>query len=84
MTDKTNNQQEAFLSTIDEKLSQDKDGEYLNTLQEQFFNEATRLKALKDQGASPEDFARIDASLAAVVAAAEVVDKSWKKHHQNS
>ncbi|WP_419536008.1 EscE/YscE/SsaE family type III secretion system needle protein co-chaperone [Endozoicomonas sp.] len=84
MTDKTTNDEKIHLSTIEEQLIDDKTGTYRDQLLGQLFSEATRLKGLKDQGAAPEDFSKIDSLLTAVVAAMEVVDKSWKQHHGQS
>lgn len=84
MTEKSKNDENIHLSTIEEQLIEDKDGTYRDQLLSQLFSEATRLKGLKDQGAAPEDFSKIDNLLTAVVAAMEVVDKSWKQHHGQS
>ncbi|KEI71561.1 EscE/YscE/SsaE family type III secretion system needle protein co-chaperone [Endozoicomonas elysicola] len=84
MTDKSKNDENIHLSTIEEQLIEDKDGSYRDQLLSQLFSEASRLKGLKDQGAAPEDFSKIDSLLTAVVAAMEVVDKSWKQHHGQS
>ena len=82
--DKPKNEENILLSTTEEHLIQDKDGTYRDQLLNQLFSEASRLKALKDKGAAPEDFSKIDSLLTAVVAAMEVVDKSWKQHHDQS
>lgn len=84
MVDKPKNEENILLSTTEEHLIQDKDGTYRDQLLNQLFSEASRLKALKDKGAAPEDFSKIDSLLTAVVAAMEVVDKSWKQHHDQS
>lgn len=75
------NDEKIHLSTVEEQLIQDSDGSYRDELLSQLFTEATRLKDLKDKGAAPEDFTKIDNLLTAVVAAMEVVDKNWKQHH---
>lgn|GEM_PF-6000343 len=84
MTDKTKEKESTLLSATEELLTQDKDGSYRDQLLNQLFSEASRLKGLKDKGAAPEDFSKIDSLLTAVVAAMEVVDKSWKQHHGQS
>ena len=84
MTDKTKEKESALLSATEELLLQDQDGSYRDQLLNQLFTEASRLKGLKDKGAAPEDFSKIDSLLTAVVAAMEVVDKSWKQHHGQS
>lgn len=84
MTDKIKNKEDILLSTTEEQLIRDKDGTYRDQLLNELFSEATRLKELKDKGAAPEDFSKIDSLLTAVVAAMEVVDKSWKQHHGQS
>ncbi len=84
MTEKSKNDENIHLSTIEEQLIEDTDGTYRDQLLSQLFSEATRLKGLKNQGAAPEDFSKIDSLLTAVVAAMEVVDKSWKQHHGQS
>lgn len=84
MTETSKNDENIHLSTIEEQLIEDKDGTYRDQLLHQLFSEATRLKELKDKGAAPEDFSKIDNLLTAVVAAMEVVDKSWKQHHPQS
>ena len=81
MTDKTKEKENVLLSATEELLLKDKDGSYRDQLLNQLFTEASRLKGLKDKGAAPEDFSKIDSLLTAVVAAMEVVDKSWKQHH---
>ncbi len=75
------NDEKIHLSTVEEQLIEDNDGSYRDELLSQLFAEATRLKNLKDKGAAPEDFTKIDNLLTAVVAAMEVVDKNWKQHH---
>ncbi|USE39029.1 MULTISPECIES: hypothetical protein [unclassified Endozoicomonas] len=84
MTDKSKNEENILLSTTEEQLIQDKDGSYRDQILNHLLSEATRLKGLKDKGAAPEDFSKIDSLLTAVVAAMEVVDKSWKQHHGQS
>lgn len=84
MADKPRNDDKIHLSSTEELLIKDRDGRYRDQLLQELFSEAARLKSLKDQGAAPEDFSKIDSLLTAVVAAMEVIDKSWKQHHKNS
>ena len=84
VTDKIKNEEHALLSTTEERLIQDKEGHYRDQLLNELFSEASRLKSLRDVGAAPENFSKIDSMLTAVVAAMEVVDKGWKQHHGQS
>lgn len=77
-----NTEEKIFLSSIEEHIAQDKDGKFREEVMGMLYSEAVRLKALKDQGASPDEFARIESLLTAVVAAVEVVDKGWQQHHK--
>ena len=77
-----NKEEKIFLSSIEEHITQDKDGEFREEVLSMLFNEAVRLKGLKDQGSSPDEFARIESLLTAVVAAIEVVDTGWQQHHK--
>ena len=84
MADNNKNEEKIHLSSIEEHLVQDKDGKYREEVLGMLFDEAMRLKSLKDQGASPDDFIRIEHILTGVVAAIEVVDKGWEQHHKKS
>ena len=77
-----NNEEKIFLSSIEEHIAQDKDGRFREQVLGMLYTEAVRLKQLKDQGASPDEFARIESVLTALVAAIEVVDKGWQQHHK--
>lgn len=70
-----------YLSDIEQALVRDNDGQYKDTLLNQLFTEALELKAEKGKGLAPDDYARVDNVLTAVVAAMEVIDKCWTKHH---
>ena len=76
-----NNDETIRLSETEERLIQDKDGRYREELLQQLYDEALRLKSLSEKGASPDDFAKIDHILTGLVAAIEVVEKSWQQHH---
>ena len=84
MTDNNKQDEKIHLSETEERLIQDKDGSYREELLQELYQEATRLKALNDKGASPDDFARIDNVLTGVVAAIEVVEKNWRQHHKKN
>ena len=75
-------EEKTFLSSIEEHIAQDKDGKFREEVLGMLYGEAVRLKGLKDQGASPDEFARIEGLLTAVVAAIEVVDTGWQQHHK--
>ena len=77
-----NKEEKIFLSSIEEHIVQDKDGEFREEVLGMLYGEAVRLKGLKDQGTSPDEFARIEGLLTAVVAAIEVVDTGWQQHHK--
>ena len=77
-----NKDEKIYLSSIEEHLTQDKDGKFREEVLSMLYNEAVRLKGLKDQGSSPDEFTRIEGLLTAVVAAIEVVDTSWQQHHK--
>ena len=83
MADKTNNSDTIRLSNTEEQLMNDPQGHFRDQLLADLLAEATRLKQLKDQGAAPEDFSRIDTLLTSIVAAMEVVDKNWRQHHKS-
>ncbi|OED44444.1 hypothetical protein ACH42_07485 [Endozoicomonas sp. (ex Bugula neritina AB1)] len=82
MTDNHKKDEKVYLSETEERLIQDTDGSYREELLQQLYQEAIRLKALNDKGTSPEDFNKIDHILTGVVAAIEVVEKNWQKHHK--
>ena len=82
MRDSKSDEEKIHLSQTEEKLKADKEGEYRDSLMQSLYAEAIRLKALNDKGASPEEFARVESILTGVVAAIEVVEKNWNKHHK--
>ena len=49
-----NKEEKIYLSSIEEHLAQDKDGEFREEVLGMLYNEAIRLKGLKDQGSSPD------------------------------
>lgn len=81
MADHKSTEERIHLSDTEARLIQDNDGSYRDQLLNQLFTEATRLKQLRDEGVAPDEFNKIDSLLTAVVAAMEVVDKSWQQHH---
>ncbi len=82
MTDTQKSDEKIHLSSTEERLIQDKSGTYRQELLQQLYDEAMRLRSKRDKGASPEEFTKIENILTSVVAAAEVVEKSWQKHHK--
>lgn len=69
------------LSGTEDLLKQDKNGKYRKRLLEQMMNEAHRLKALVDKGSDPDSFEKNASMMAALLAAVDVVDQTWQKHH---
>lgn len=84
MADKAQNEEPIYLSDTEERLSQDKDGELREELLKALVDEAFRLKSEQGKGLSPEDFEKSDAMITAVLASAEVIDKTWAKYHGKS
>ena len=84
MADHKPTEERIHLSDTEAQLIQDNDGSYRDQLLNQLFTEATRLKQLREQGVSPDEFNKIDSLLTAVVSAMEVVDKSWQQNHSSN
>ena len=72
------------LSGTEDLLKQDKDGTQREQLLELLMKEAYRLKALVDKGSDPEAFERNSSMMAALLAAVDVVDNTWQKHHEKN
>ena len=83
MARKTRNEDRIHLSETEERLIQDKDGQYREELLKQLVDEAFRLKKIQEKGISPDEFDQSSTMMTAVLAAAEVVDKTWSKYHGN-
>ncbi|AMO56050.1 hypothetical protein GZ77_04280 [Endozoicomonas montiporae] len=81
MTDKKNSEV-INLSGTEDLLINDKSGEYREQLLKELMDEAIRLKALVDRGNSPEEFEKNTSMMLALLAAADVVDQTWEKHHK--
>ena len=82
MKESNSGDEKVHLSQTEEQLMADKGGEYRDSLMQSLYAEAIRLKSMNDKGASPEEFARVESILTGVVAAIEVIEKSWNKHHK--
>ena len=83
MADKTNSET-INLSGTEDLLIQDKSGAYREQLLKQLVDEALRLKTLVDKGNAPEEFEKNTSMMLALLAAADVVDHTWEKHHKTS
>ncbi|MCW7551918.1 EscE/YscE/SsaE family type III secretion system needle protein co-chaperone [Endozoicomonas gorgoniicola] len=81
MTDKKNSET-INLSGTEDLLLNDKSGEYREQLLKQLMDEAFRLKTLVDQGIAPNEFEKNTSMMLALLAAADVVDHTWEKHHK--
>lgn len=77
MTDKKNSEI-INLSGTEDLLLNDKSGEYREQLLKQLMDEAFRLKTLVDQGNAPDEFEKNTSMMLALLAAADVVDHTWK------
>ena len=75
---------ELFLSDVEEKLKNDKNGNFRNETIQVLLAEALRLKSLKQQENTPEKYYKINGVLTALVASMEVVDKRWKMFHEKN
>jgi hypothetical protein len=73
---------EVFLSNVEEKLKNDKSGDYRNEIMHILLEEALRIKALKQKENTVEEYNKIDGILTALVASMEVVDKRWSLFHE--
>ena len=83
MADKKNSET-IHLSGTEDLLLNDKSGEYREQLLKQLMDKAMRLKTLVDQGNSPDEFEKNTSMMLALLAAADVVDHTWEKHHKQS
>ena len=83
MADKKKNET-IHLSGTEDLLKRDKNGQYREQLLEQLMNEAHRLKALVDKGSDPESYEQNSSMMAALLAAVDVVDQTWQKHHEKN
>lgn len=84
MADQNNNDtsNEAInLSGTEDLLISDQNGQYRERLLKQLMDEATRLKALTDKGSTPEAFEQNTTMMIALLAAADAIEHTWKKHH---
>lgn len=84
MADKKNSEETINLSGTEDLLLNDKSGDYREQLLKQLVDEAMRLKALIDKGSSPDEFEKNTSLMLALLAAADVVDHTWEKHHSKS
>ena len=81
---KINSEDKIHLSDLEDRLVLDADGALRSELLKDLVDEAYRLKGEQGKGLSPDEFEKNSAMITAVLAAAEVVDQTWHKHHQKS
>nr|WP_153767535.1 EscE/YscE/SsaE family type III secretion system needle protein co-chaperone [Endozoicomonas sp. OPT23] len=77
---KANNEQ-VHLSDLEEQLIIDDDGSLREQLLKDLVDEAMQLKSEQNKGLSPDEFDRNSSMITAILAAAEVVEQTWSKHH---
>ncbi len=72
------------ISDLEIRLIHDKEGYFRDQLLQELFNEMTRLKQLRTEGASPEEYRRIDSIILSISSAGETVSRAWKAHHEKT
>ncbi|WP_448216726.1 hypothetical protein [Endozoicomonas sp. 2B-B] len=82
MKDPQTDNEKVHLSDLEDRLIQDADGELKEQVLKELVDEAFRLKSERDKGLSPGEFEINDKMITALIAAAEVVDKTWNTHHK--
>jgi hypothetical protein len=76
------NDQQVHLSDLEDRLILDADGDLREQILKELVDEAFRLKADQGKGLAPDEFEKNSSMIIAALAAAEVVDKTWSKHHK--
>ncbi|WOG25691.1 hypothetical protein [Endozoicomonas sp. 8E] len=82
MKDPQTDNEKVHLSDLEDRLIQDADGELKEQVLKELVDEAFRLKSERDKGLSPDEFEINDKMITALIAATEVVDKTWNTHHK--
>ncbi|WP_330925742.1 EscE/YscE/SsaE family type III secretion system needle protein co-chaperone [Candidatus Sororendozoicomonas aggregata] len=72
------------ISDLETRLIHDKDGYFRDQLLQELFDEMIRLKKLRVEGASPEEYQRIDSIVLGISSAGETVSRTWKAHHERT
>ncbi|WP_257282267.1 EscE/YscE/SsaE family type III secretion system needle protein co-chaperone [Endozoicomonas sp. ONNA1] len=82
MKDPQTDSEKIHLSDLEDRLILDTDGELRDKVLKELVDEAFRLKSERDKGLSPDQFETNDKLITALIAATEVVDKTWNRHHK--
>ncbi|KEQ18048.1 hypothetical protein [Endozoicomonas numazuensis] len=82
MKDQNTDNEKIHLSDLEDRLILDTQGELREEVLKELVEEAFRLKTARDKGLSPDEFETNDRMITALMAAAEVVDKTWNTHHK--
>ncbi|WP_252176091.1 EscE/YscE/SsaE family type III secretion system needle protein co-chaperone [Endozoicomonas sp. 4G] len=84
MKDPQTDNEKVRLSGLEDRLILDTDGELREQVLQELVDEAFRLKSERDKGLSPDEFETNNKMITALMAAVEVVDKTWNTHHKKS